>query len=292
MAVRPPFAYFGGKTMIAPKIVRLFPPPHRHYVEPFAGSLSVLLAKPPSRIETVNDLDEHLVTFWRVLRDRPTELVRVCAMTPHSRLEHQRAFDLDVDDELERARRIWCYLSQGRTGTLRQTGWRYNVGDAGTASMPEYLGGYLGRMLDVAGRLRLVALECRPALELVELYGTADDVLLYVDPPYPQQVRTGPGAGYRVELQDDADHVELLDRLLACRAAVVLSGYACELYDRRLYEWDRFEISAATGQAQRGGPNPRSWQIRTEVLWSNRELQTVPSLFDHGPQPVDETVDR
>jgi hypothetical protein len=49
-------------------------PEHTHYVEPFAGSLAVLLAKPRSKMETVNDLDQDLMTFWRVLRDRPDEL--------------------------------------------------------------------------------------------------------------------------------------------------------------------------------------------------------------------------
>jgi site-specific DNA-adenine methylase len=42
--MKPPFAYFGGKTTLAPRIAALLPP-HEHYVEPFAGSLAVLLAK-------------------------------------------------------------------------------------------------------------------------------------------------------------------------------------------------------------------------------------------------------
>ena len=84
--LRPPFAYYGGKTKLAPAIAALLPE-HGHYVEPFAGSLAVLLAKPPSRMETVNDLDGALVNFWRVLRDRPLELARACALTPHSRAE-------------------------------------------------------------------------------------------------------------------------------------------------------------------------------------------------------------
>jgi DNA adenine methylase len=49
--VKPPFTYFGGKTSIAPQIVRMLPA-HEHYVEPFAGSLAVLLAKPQSLMET------------------------------------------------------------------------------------------------------------------------------------------------------------------------------------------------------------------------------------------------
>ncbi len=63
----PPFAYYGGKTTLAERIADLLPP-HRHYVEPFAGSLAVLLAKPTSLMETVNDLDGHLMKLVAALR--------------------------------------------------------------------------------------------------------------------------------------------------------------------------------------------------------------------------------
>ena len=111
-ALKPPFTYFGGKTAVAQRIVSLLPP-HQHYIEPFAGSLAVLLAKPPSRMETVNDIDGDLMTFWQVLRDRPADLERVCALTPHSRAEHQLARGA-TDDDLERARRTWVRITQGR----------------------------------------------------------------------------------------------------------------------------------------------------------------------------------
>src|SRR4051794_36673168 len=118
--MKPPFAYYGGKTTLAEAIVGLLPE-HRHYIEPFAGALAVLLAKPRAQFETVNDLDGDLVTFWRVLRDRGQELATACALTPHSRAEHQAAYDLTVEDELERARRVWVRLAQGRGGMLRTT---------------------------------------------------------------------------------------------------------------------------------------------------------------------------
>ena len=101
-AVKPPFAYYGGKTTLGPKIAALLPA-HDHYIEPFAGSLAVLLAKAPTTWETVNDLDDLLVNFWRVLRERPADLAHVAMLTPHARSEYAASCEdiSQVDDELE-----------------------------------------------------------------------------------------------------------------------------------------------------------------------------------------------
>lgn len=264
--MKPPFAYFGGKTILAERIAATFPA-HGHYVEPFAGSLAVLLAKPSSRMETVNDLDGALVTFWRVLRDRPDELARACALSPHSRAEWEACAQLEVPDDLEQARRVWVRLAQGRAGRIERTGWRHYVNPGQTTtSFPGYLDGYVDRMAAASARLHDVTLECRPALELIERYGQHEDVLLYVDPPYLGLTR-GYEKSYRHEMRDPDQHRELADALHACRAAVVLSGYASDLYDLELYpDWHRQTFLTGTGQ----GPSGSGWSNRTEVLWANR----------------------
>lgn len=266
MTTTPPVPYFGGKQRIAERIADLLPE-HLHYVEPYCGGLSVLMAKAPSRIETVNDLDEDVVTFWRVLRDQPDELARACALTPHSRIEHRTCHDRPDDmNDVERARRVWVQLTQGRTGTLLRTGWRFHADPTGTTlGMPAYLNGYLGRFAAAVDRLHGVSLECRPALEVIESYGRHDDVLLYVDPPYLGTTRTG--RGYRHEMPSEGDHRELADALRSCRASVVVSGYRSPLYDDLFAGWDVHEIRASTGQGS-------IWKDRVEVLWSNRELGT------------------
>ncbi|MFF5265322.1 DNA adenine methylase [Actinomadura viridis] len=262
--LRPPFVYYGGKQRTASAIAGLLPE-HTHYVEPFAGSLAVLLAKKPSRMETVNDLDGDLMLFWRVLRDRPQELARVCALTPHSRAERDLALAHGPElPELERARRVWVCLTQGRTGTLRRTGWRFDASDDAHTSMPRRMTGYLERLAGVATRLADVSLECRPALEVIAAYGARRRTLLYLDPPYLGTVRE---RNYRYEMRAEAQHRALAEALHDCAATVVVSGYASDLYDRELFAgWHRRELPAATSQ---GG----AWRDRTEVLWSNRPLR-------------------
>lgn len=277
--MRPPVPYFGGKIKIGPIIADLLPP-HSHYVEPYCGSLAVLLAKPPGVHETVNDLDSVLVNFWRVLRERPEDLARVCALTPHSRAEYQGALDLNAVDELELARQVFIKLTQGRSARLRRTGWRHYVNPAGSnAGMPGYLAGYVDRMAPVVERLQRVSLECKPALDIIAKYGAEPSVLLYVDPPYLGTTRANDNA-YRCEMRTEAEHRELAEALHAARAAVVLSGYPSDLYDRQLYAgWDRHTIAANTGQ---GG----EWEERTEVLWSNRPLGAQ-LQFDFDDAPVE-----
>jgi DNA adenine methylase len=266
--MKPPFAYYGGKTTLAEAIVALLPP-HRHYVEPFAGSLAVLLAKRPALMETVNDLDGNLMTFWRVLRDRPDDLMRVCALTPHSREEHQAAYALDVEDDLERARRVWVCLTQGRGNTLRKTGWRHfqDPGSRGPTSMPDYLTSYTERMRGAAARLANVSLECRDALDVIRDYGKHDGVLIYADPPYLGSTRTS--RQYLVEMSHDAEHQALAEVLHGCKATVVLSGYASPLYDELYADWHQTSVETYTGQ---GNHTEGGDSTRTEVFWSNRVI--------------------
>ena len=216
--MKPPFTYFGGKTSIAERIVALLPP-HEHYVEPFAGSLAVLLAKPPSPMETVNDLDGDLMNFWRVLRDDPADLERACALTPHSRAEYLASYDLPADD-LERARRVWvqpdpgprrvrCAAPAGGTTSTRAARTRR----CRTTSPPTT------RTAAAAARLAAVSLECRAALEMIGEYGQHPACLIYADPPYLGQRPQPAGEPrrarpeYSAEMLTDDQHRELADAL-------------------------------------------------------------------------------
>lgn len=70
-----PWPWFGGKSDAAPLVWQALGDV-AHYVEPFAGSLAVLLRRPHEAnrtyySETVNDLDGLLVNAWRAMQHDP-----------------------------------------------------------------------------------------------------------------------------------------------------------------------------------------------------------------------------
>lgn len=104
LAPKAPFPWPGGKSRVADVIWERFGDPD-HYIEPFCGSLAVLLARPNQepRLETVNDKDGLLVNFWRAVQWSPDEVAR-WAEWPLT--------EIDL-----RARRDWL---ESRRGTLSE----------------------------------------------------------------------------------------------------------------------------------------------------------------------------
>jgi DNA adenine methylase len=71
-----PFPWFGGKSRAAHLIWPRFGDVP-NYVEPFAGSLAVLLSRPhDAKTETINDLDCYVANFWRAVKHQPDEVAR------------------------------------------------------------------------------------------------------------------------------------------------------------------------------------------------------------------------
>jgi len=69
--LKAPFPWFGGKSRAAHLVWSALGDVD-NYVEPFAGSLAVLLARPHApNTETVNDIDRYIVNFWRALQHDP-----------------------------------------------------------------------------------------------------------------------------------------------------------------------------------------------------------------------------
>lgn len=76
-----PFPYFGGKYKVADEVWARFGPVD-NYIEPFGGSLAVLLARPEShewwnKKETAGDFSGHVVNFYRAVSAEPDKLAEL-----------------------------------------------------------------------------------------------------------------------------------------------------------------------------------------------------------------------
>ncbi len=266
--IRPALRYHGGKWKLAPWLL-LFFPEHRVYVEPFGGGASVLLRKPRAYGEVYNDLDQEIVNVFQVLRDHGAELQQLLRLTPFARAE----FDLSYTpspDPLEQARRtiVRSFLGFGSAAaTGERSGFRANSNRSGTtpghdwANLSEATAG-------LVERLRGVVIENRDALDVM-VHHDAPQTLHYCDPPYVHSTRSAKvrgivsqgrasGKAYRHEMDDEAHRAFALVAH-SLEGMVVVSGYACQLYEELFAGWDRFERPSFADGAR----------ARTEVVWLN-----------------------
>jgi len=92
--MKAPFPWFGVKYRIADAVWERFGDVP-HYVEPFAGSLAVLLNRPSHHLysnclETINDKDALIENFWRALKSDPDGLCKWSEWPPNEAALHSR----------------------------------------------------------------------------------------------------------------------------------------------------------------------------------------------------------
>ena len=256
---RPVLRYHGGKWRIAEWVISHFPP-HRVYVEPFGGAASVLLQKPMAFVEVYNDLDDHVVSLFRILRDpaRAEELRRLVGLTPFSRAEHAAAFEVS-NDPLEEARRfiIRSFQSLGNKDRCKTNGWRTRTAKSLWSPCIAW-NGWHETIPDICLRLRDTIIENMPWQRVCEVYDDPD-TLIYLDPPYVRGSRSRDLQNVYAHELTDADHLELLAWARQAKGMVILSGYRHPLYEDGLRGWSRTETKA------RAQANSQ----RVEVLWCN-----------------------
>ncbi|HET6575907.1 MAG TPA: DNA adenine methylase [Fimbriiglobus sp.] len=264
-ALTPPLKWHGGKHYLARRIVALMPP-HKHYVEPFAGGLSVLLAKNPGGVsEVVNDRDRALTNFWRVLQDADQfdQFSRMVDAAPFSETEWRDAGGrLDDTDPVVAAVAFFVRCRQslaGRMDTFAPLS-RRRVRRGMNEQASAWLSAVDG-LPAVHARLRRVVILNRDALGVIR-QEDGPATLFYLDPPYLPDTRAA-ATVYRCEMSA-GDHRELLATIRDRAGRVMLSGYPSDLYERELSGWVRHDFELPNNAA--GGNSKRRM---TESVWCN-----------------------
>lgn len=297
--IDPPLKWHGGKAYLAQRIVAMMPPRCRkpnapepddsgwlHYVEPFFGGGSVMLAMDPEGIsEVANDMNARLANFWCVLQNKPLfdALNRIMQTTPFSETEFVSAgyfgeepdiaYDVATGLDDPRAAQavadasaflILCRQSlAGRMDSfapLSRSRTRRGMNEQASAWLNAVAG-----LPAVHERLKRVVILNRPAVDVIKQQD-GPRTLFYCDPPYLHETRSTTGE-YEHEMTAD-QHVYLLDTLAAIKGRFLLSGYRSGLYDSmaRANDWHRTDFELPNNAA--GGEKKRRM---VECVWTNFE---------------------
>lgn len=255
------FPYYGGKNSHM-WILKLLPY-GTSYIEPYFGSGAVLLNRIPSPQEVANDLDQRVINFFQVLRDRREEFVDLLRLTPYSKYEHEMCM-VESNDPVENARRFFVYVRQSFMGVART--WAISpkeVRGGFTQVLTRYLRG-IEALLPVIDRLRLVIFENRQALDVIQRYDSVDTVQ-FLDPPYMASTRVDTNV-YAHEMSPD-DHKELLNTIVSCESRIAISHYKNSLYDEALEGWYHYYDKEKSLAGPRGK--------RQEILSMNYDFSMI-----------------
>ena len=271
MTLRAPFPWFGGKSRAASLIWERFGDV-ANYVEPFAGSLAVLLARPTDpKIETVNDLDCHVANFWRAVQADPDAIAKWCDWPVNEADLHARHLwlvqglpahrermmtDPDYFDAKIAGWWVWgiCqWIGSGWCAELKPSRKRPHVGDAGRGGLFE----------DLASRLRRVRVCCgdwsRVTGDSVTWRNGVTGVLL--DPPY-QDGNMEYVAGHGNVSQDVARWA--IDNGDNPLLRIALCGYEGEHVMPASWECVEWKANGGYGGQSKGHENPNA---KRERIW-------------------------
>jgi len=290
MAISSPLKWHGGKGAFQGKLAKWIislMPPHTHYVEPYFGGGSVLLAKNPNGVsEVVNDLDQSLINFWHIIRmdDTFASFRRKVGATPFSEDHWGAAMEIvrlhienagmpvfSTEESLVRwAVSFFIVCRQSMSGRMKDfaplTKNRIRRG------MNEQVSAWLSvveRLPEVHARLkRVVIVGPKDAKEVIRQQD-GKKTLFYLDPPYLHETRrttTEYGPNEMTTIQ----HQELLGLISGIKGKFLISGYMSASYHAMelTHGWNRHEFTIPNNAAR--GKKKREM---TECIWTNFEVK-------------------
>ena len=254
LKLKAPFPWFGGKSRVAPIVWERFGDV-TNYVEPFAGSLAVLLGRPTTpKTETVNDLDCYLANFWRATSIDPEGVAEFTDWPVNEADLHARHLWLVKRDEFRERMKTdpefydprvagwwvwglcqwigsgWCNSGQGinrmiHAGHVKRPMLSGNGHGVGVhADRGNYLLDYFEALRDRLRRVRVCCGDWRRVTgpSVTEKHGASG---IFLDPPYDMRVVLSKDAGRDGAAQSDAIYAHHDNKLAAdVRAWAIENG--------------------------------------------------------------------
>ena len=276
MLLKSPVNRMGGKYYLTGGLSQYIPE-HTAYIEPFCGAGHLLFSKESSQVEVLNDIDDHLIAFFKVIQHPETRqaLVDRLDYMPYSRSlwneirSQWKAGDIP-ENEIERVS-WWFYLNRTTfSGDQKRGG--FGIPSKGTGRNPaQSYYNAIDSLEHISRRLRGVTIECLDYADCIQRYDS-EDTLFYCDPPYWDSEH------YYGDSFSHEDHHRLSELLHGIKGQAMVSHYDNELYSTLYKGWNKYTYQSFKGshKAEPGTEKP----VTVECLYTNFEPVKTRGLFD------------
>lgn len=261
--VEPILKWAGGKRQLLTELTAYFPDTYSQYHEPFFGGGAVFFHLEP-KYGSINDINQRLTNFYKVVRDFPEELIEQNRSHEHNeeyyyearnKFNKLRLIDEASIEERIREASLLLYLNRTCFNGL------YRENQNGEFNVP--IGGYVNpnwvqsdRILAAHEKLQDTTIYNKDFEYVFDEASTGD--LVYFDPPYEPVSTTASFNQYHAEGFGKDDQKRLRDLLVELDkegVSIVLSNSppVTELYD----SYEAFEVSVvgATRSISSDGDN-------------------------------------
>lgn len=273
----------GGKHLISNEIFKLLDIyNYDFYIEPFIGSGTLFfynsfISHHSKTKIIINDTNENICNFYKILRNNPGELYNLIRYTPYSKKEFNNAIsNLDNENltDIERAKNFYFFIRgkiSQRSMHERKQSLKLNIVDT------KFHGLYLKLdKFDMFHKfLQNTLIENRDAIELVDhwlkrIYSN-QTVLVYLDPPYLASVCNSPDIYNTEKIDSDDYHKKLLSLINKYKnkrnVHIIISGYKSKLYNMYLRGWHKkiYKVSIPSSTTIL----KKKQRYNSEYLWAN-----------------------
>lgn len=195
--IHSPFRYPGGK-FYARALILGHIPSHTVYIEPFAGGGSIFFAKNKVATNHLNDKDKDLIEVFKVIRDRPEQLIRLLHHFAESEIPAELTKNVKIGEILPATKELhtffknsykpstvfervlrWFYLNRtSYSGIMNVQNMYWGYGDK-FSMQPKNWPANIRRTSEKLTGVELTCLDFEIVID-----NAPAGALLFIDPPY------------------------------------------------------------------------------------------------------------
>lgn len=236
----------------------MIPKDHSCYCEPFCGAAWIFFSKEPSESEVLNDADNELVAFWRVIQHHLQAFLEYFKFAVISRqiFEWEKITPPETLTDIQRAVRYYYMQRLAFAGkTSKRT-----FGTSATGPLNLNLSTVEQTLLEVHWRLKRVTIERLDALECITRYDRPT-TFFYIDPPYVHSTKD-----YSVHFDR---FLELSQVLSSLKGRFILSLGDCPEARQIFAPFRQKKVSLTYSSANAHVATDSRGQARSELLIHN-----------------------